>query len=98
MLERSSISPQARSKAQQAAEERYRHIEDRTFVTEIAVKATLRQAFLEGWKAALPETPDPAVIEAMAKAIDPHALEILVYDWPSGVARAAYAALRGAMQ
>ena len=78
------------SKAQQAAEERFDRDDDDY--------AALVVGFTEGWEAALPENPDPAVIEAMAEAIDPHALEILVYDWPSGVARAAYAALRGAMQ
>ena len=100
------------SKAQQAAEERYPHIEDLTFVTENAVKATLRQGFLEGWKAALPEEPVPAVIEAMAKGVfaannnRDWSAEDWGADWLSEAtrevwrtyARAAYAALRGAMQ
>src|SRR5690606_18730234 len=100
MLERSSNSPQARSKAQQAAEEQFDRDDDDY--------AALVVGFTEGWEAALPENPDPAVIEVMARAIygDQHKFS----DWDSGrassrdnsdafrQARAAYAALRGAMQ
>lgn len=107
MLERSSNSPQARSRAQRAAEERY---------PRMSIGLVARGAFLEGVAWALPEVPDGAVIEAMARALahlEPGE------DWPTNDelggnptgtrddefreahrddARAAYAAMRGAMQ
>ena len=82
------------SKAQQAAEERFDRDDDDY--------AALVVGFTEGWEAALPEEPDPAVIKAVAKTIKPLFLDRMVdldaedYAWDA--ARAAYAALRGAMQ
>lgn len=87
-------------KAQQAAEERY--------PDGVVGNLTAREGFEEGVAWALPENPDPAVIEAMARAIygDQHKFS----DWDGGrvssrdnsdafrQARAAYAAMRGAMQ
>lgn len=71
-------------------------------------RADLEAAAGAEW--ALPEEPDPAVIEAMAKAIKPLFLDCKVdldaedYAWDAAwdyawdAAWAAYAALRGAMQ
>lgn len=90
------------SKAQQAAEERWP-----SYPTVGFSGAEDRQAaFLAGVAWALPEVPDPAVIEAMAKGMYSEALPGRSWDWrPEEVkqhwrryARAAYAALRGAMQ
>jgi len=92
------------SKAQQAAEERFDRDDDDY--------AALVVGFTEGWEAALPEEPDPAVIEAMAKGCfmayndrgwdaddwDSEWLGERVRDVWRDHARAAYAALRGAMQ
>jgi len=87
------------SKAQQAAEERFDRDDDDY--------AALVVGFTEGWEAALPEEPDPAVIEAMAKATDESDPEggnanpdpgSESWEWWMPQARAVYAALRGAMQ
>jgi len=88
------------SKAQQAAEEPMTRVIRR------------RRTFVAGAECALPETPDPAVIEAMAKGCfmayndrgwdeddwDSEWLGERVRDVWRDLARAAYAALRGAMQ
>ncbi len=85
------------SKAQQAAEEQFDRDDDDY--------AALVVGFTEGWEAALPENPDPAVIEAMAEAAN-GALAPLLGQSPEvrfeqsdlTLALAMYAALRGAMQ
>ncbi len=97
------------SKAQQAAEERWPESEDFD-PTRIRLG---RVAFLEGVAWALPENPDPAVIEAMERAVAEHeevydeTLDRLVCscgdNYTEGVmsghiALAVYAAQRGAMQ
>jgi hypothetical protein len=99
--------------SKQAAEERFDRDEDDY--------AALVVGFTEGWEAALPENPDPAVIEAMARAIAPHRWREVHREPPGDLpqarwdalldqaiaegrepsleaARAAYAAMRGAMQ
>lgn len=100
-------------KAQQAAEERFDRDDDDY--------AALVVGFTEGWEAALPENPDPAVIEAMAAAIAPNRWREVHREPLGGIpqaqwdalldqaiaegrepsleaARAAWAAMRGAMQ
>lgn len=98
--------PGVMSKAQQAAEERWPLYPAVGFN-----RAGDRQvAFLTGVAWALPEVPDPAVIEAMARAAheNPHDWQVASGDWGAAGheikeqfrahARAAYTAMRGAMQ
>lgn len=97
------------SKAQQAAEDQYPALqpdaEELTYPRS-ALRDFQRGAFISGWEQALPEEPDPAVIEAMAKGMYSEALPGRSWDrCPEDVkqhwrryARAAYSALRGAMQ
>lgn len=97
--------PQARSNAQQAAEERYPLNGD---ATNIAIRATLQTGYVAGRLDALPEVPDDAVIEAMAEAIYNPVNNKSMIRWAHVIdrdkdgyrrqARAAYAAMRGAMQ
>jgi len=101
MLERSSNSPQARSKAQQAAEERF---PGKPGAPANGGTLTRREAYSEGYRAALPENPDPAVIEAMAKVLNHEQgfddwveANETQRSWCLDLARSAYAALRGAM-
>lgn len=89
-------------KAQQAAEERWPSYP----VVGFSGAEDRQVAFLEGVAWAIPEEPDPAVIEAMAKGMYSEALPGRSWDrCPEDVkqhwrryARAAYSALRGAMQ
>lgn len=97
------------SKAQQAAEERWAALtrgEAFGAPGDSARKRGFVAAYIQGREDALPEEPDPAVIEAIAKAIcgryygdgswvtfSPTRLEPFLDH-----ARAAYAAMRGAMQ
>jgi len=91
------------SKAQQAAEERPTREDIEAMWTPALVRKYPEKAFEVMTRlAALPEVPDPAVIKAMARAIGgvmesgepvPDAETAFAAE-----ARAAYAALRGAMQ
>ena len=85
------------SKAQQAAEERWPSYPAIGF----SGAEDRQAAFLAGVAWALPEEPDPAVIEAIAKALDdnfnPDQYPIMSAMF-ADYARAAYAALRGATQ
>lgn len=96
------------SKAQQAAEERWPSYP----VVGFSGAEDRQVAFLAGVAWALPENPHPVVIEATAKVIAHAALDWIDYEtdehdhdpecsnWEAyqDEARAAYAALRGAMQ
>lgn len=89
------------SKARQAAEERWPSYPAIGFSG-----AEDRQvAFLAGVAWALPENPDPAVIEAMAKVLNHEQgfddwveANETQRSWCLDLARAAYVAMRGAMQ
>lgn len=85
-------------KAERAAEERY---------PRMSIGLVARGAFLEGVAWALPEVPSDALIVAMARAMDESDPEggnanpdpgSESWEWWIPQARAAYAALRGAMQ